>query len=522
MNSPMRDAPERSERPPYRSGYHPITHLHQIIIVDCYQTPSVMPPSIQSNIDCAWDLYPNAQYKMWNGEELRSFLKQGFDHDVLWAFDTLEPYSFKCDLARFCLMYAIGGMYLDLGVRLITHWNIPLASGVGAFRDVPFVTRNWATMQTGLIWSLPRRAEFEYAIRFIVENCRRRYYGDGPLYPTGPVVFGRAMAAGMLERQWAEAEDQRIGICRCITPESEMWNVFYLSQEESLVALRNKIIPGDLSHLGIVGSNNYNQIWRSRRVYGELEHRWTFSELSSVRSDLVRNEAGLFIPFGTSGHVTWGPYIHLADGAYQATLTFSSDTIVPRMHIDICSDSGGTIILDRFFNAPLLKGGTELSVDFILDDEKSDVECRVSVFPDFEGSLTSLSICALNIRRWGHDHPKLSVANGLRTTGGIRIDRYVDGLISSGPGISLAKGSYILEVQFGVVAAWSEGIAIEVSASGGRKRLTHEIVDKSAFSRDAVIQVPFSNLADSRDVEFKVYSKGRFEGVLMGFTLLKR
>jgi hypothetical protein len=522
MTPPLSDAPEWSKGQAPKAEYHLITQIHQIIIVASYQTSPIMPPMIQSNTDCARALYPSAQYKMWNEEELRIFLKQNFDDDVLWAFDTLEPYSFKCDLARFGLMYAIGGLYLDLGVRLMAHWNIPLTCGVAAFRDVPFVTRNWATMQTGLIWSVPRRVEFEHAIRFVVENCRRRYYGNGPLYPTGPVVFGRAMLAGMLERGWAEAQDQMIGVCRCITPESEMLNVVYLSQEESLVAFRNKAIAGDLSHLGLAGSNNYNQIWRSRRVYGELEYSWTLSELPSVKPDLVCNEAGLYIPFGTSGHVAWGPYIPLADGTYRATWTFSSDTIGPRIHIDICTDSGESIIRDRLFNSPFLKGGTELSVDFTLDDQKNDVECRVAVFPDFKGWLRSFSIRALDVRRWGHDHPKINVANGVRTGRGCRVKTYVEGLISSGPRISVPKGSYILEVQFATVASRSEGVDIEISANEGRKRIALETVHRGTLLRSTVVRVPFASVEDLRDVEFRVYSKGLFKGVLMGFALFKQ
>jgi hypothetical protein len=33
--------------------------------------------------------------------------------------------------------------------------------------------------------------------------------------------------------------------------------------------MRAKGEGGDLAHLGAAGTNNYNSIWRERRVYGE-------------------------------------------------------------------------------------------------------------------------------------------------------------------------------------------------------------------------------------------------------------
>ena len=50
------------------------------------------------------------------------------------------------------------------------------------------------------------------AIDYVVENCARRFYGASPLYPTGPVLFGRALAAALAERrQRDDADDQWIG-----------------------------------------------------------------------------------------------------------------------------------------------------------------------------------------------------------------------------------------------------------------------------------------------------------------------
>ena len=73
------------------------------------------------------------------GMERRAFIRYHLGVDALWAFDYLRPYSYKCDLARFCLLYVEGGIYIDLGVRLMNSWSIPIEYGIGAFRDVRWI-----------------------------------------------------------------------------------------------------------------------------------------------------------------------------------------------------------------------------------------------------------------------------------------------------------------------------------------------------------------------------------------------
>jgi hypothetical protein len=172
-----------------------------------------------------------------------------------------------------------GGLYIDLGVRLMNSWPIPIEYGIGAFRDVRFVSPSWAAMQTGLLWSKPGRPELEQAIAWIIENCRTHFYGENALYPTGPVLLGRAFIAAMAKKgNTEEADDQYVGECRCVTPEADVLNVSYVSREGALVGLRTKTVSGDLAHLGLTGVNNYNQLWKSRQVYGEQERVWNFDD----------------------------------------------------------------------------------------------------------------------------------------------------------------------------------------------------------------------------------------------------
>ncbi len=55
--------------------------------------------------------FPIDDYKRFNNEELREFIKEHFDESVVKAYDSLRSYSNKADLGRYCLLHAIGGWY---------------------------------------------------------------------------------------------------------------------------------------------------------------------------------------------------------------------------------------------------------------------------------------------------------------------------------------------------------------------------------------------------------------------------
>jgi hypothetical protein len=49
----------------------------------------------------------------------RDFIATHFRSRVVDAFDTLKPYAFKSDLARYCILHELGGWYVDIGLKLL-------------------------------------------------------------------------------------------------------------------------------------------------------------------------------------------------------------------------------------------------------------------------------------------------------------------------------------------------------------------------------------------------------------------
>jgi hypothetical protein len=478
-----------------------------------------MPESIEINTDAARCLYPDAEYTLWGGEDLRDFIGLHFGKEVLWGFDVLRPYSYKCDLARFCLMHALGGLYVDLGVQLLEHWHIPQTHRVAACRDVAFLTSDWATMQTGLIWSMPDQPEYLRAIEFILENCRARYYGKGPLHPTGPVLLGKAMLAAVNERDWSQPDGQWIGSCQCITPDSSIWNMSYVAPDGRIIALRTKAVPGDLSHLGIVGGNNYNFLWQRRVVYGERHHVHNFASYPFISQNLSRLRHGVRVKPGFSGHVSWGPYVTLSDGIYRATFTVAEGAVASQLRIDVCSNQGNKLIAQRLVEKPFNRGATAVSLCFEIEDNEDDIECRMEAFGDFDGTVVSLVLESLPQRRWSCDHFRIRAVEGAKSAAGISIGIDASGIICCGPQITIHEGDYELEVFFGPVASNAGEITVEVCADLGRRALAPSLRLDATELNHARRSLAFSCAREARDVEFRIYSSGQVAATILGFAL---
>jgi hypothetical protein len=100
-------------------------------------------------------------------------------------------------------------------------------------------------------------------------------------------------------------------------------------------------VGGDLTHLGVSGTNNYNHYWHSRSVYGELVSAWSFDDPAIRLTEQARcTENGIAAQPDASGILTYGPYIDVAPGTYRLTILFDREEALPRMVVDVVYDHG--------------------------------------------------------------------------------------------------------------------------------------------------------------------------------------
>lgn len=237
-------------------------NLFSILIADNLQTNvsgMVLPPAVVRNIESFKIWHPAARHQLYDQEAIRSFLRTNMGRDVLWAYEQLLPYAYKADLARLCLLHEFGGVYADLSVHFHGSWEVRPGK-ISIFRDRAHVAP-WIVSNT-IISAPPRFPAIEAAIRMILANCRARHRGSSSLCPTGPVLFGKAIAAHCEPHQIHMGEATNAAARDTVEA-----LVFIDVADGRLVGYRAKARAG-LRELGLhSGVNNYNDFYRRNVIY---------------------------------------------------------------------------------------------------------------------------------------------------------------------------------------------------------------------------------------------------------------
>ena len=205
--------------------------------------------------------FPDAVYTLYNKKSLRAFIADHYDTEVLWAYDTLKPYAYKADLGRYCLLNILGGWYVDIGISIMNAVELGSRIKLLVFRDIQrFSFTGWAC-SIGILYAQPQSIIMTTAIEMIVKNCHEQYYGITPLCPTGPTLFGQALA---INRGQA---DVVYGDYLELTPNHEQKNRAFVLPNGTIMGWSKPSAGGDLAGLGASGTNNYNELWQRREAY---------------------------------------------------------------------------------------------------------------------------------------------------------------------------------------------------------------------------------------------------------------
>ena len=196
-------------------------------------------------------------YRLWNLESARELISAEYGPEVVHAFDTLTAFAHKANIARYCILNHFGGTYLDVGVGKLNQFS-------NAGRDMVIFSEGNSDRTTwkvanSFFYSKSKNPILVDSIESILHNVRKRYYGHDAHFIGGPSVFGRSVAKYGLE------VDLYVG--------QYFWFKYRRNKyvlPDGTVAARHKrggAFQGGNS--GLVGGNNYNEIWKSRVVYGE-------------------------------------------------------------------------------------------------------------------------------------------------------------------------------------------------------------------------------------------------------------
>jgi len=232
--------------------------ISQIFLSD---TDQELSPFLRHAVSTVKSAFPNDNHTIYDKNSLRQFISDNYDADVLGAYDTLRPYSYKADLGRFCLLNKLGGWYFDIAVRVMNPVEVGDRIEWLAFRDIQrFSYTSWACATT-VLYSKPDNIALTTAIEMIVNNCQEKYYGITPLCPTGPTLLGAALAANGGNPNFVYGDYLEL------TPTHEQKNRAFVLPDGTIMAWSKPSGGGDLTGVGAKGVNNYNELWASRQVY---------------------------------------------------------------------------------------------------------------------------------------------------------------------------------------------------------------------------------------------------------------
>ena len=235
----------------------------QIFISDIKQELS---GDLLANTATVQSKFGHCEYTLFDQKMIKDFLSDHYPGEVSWAFRTLKPYAYKADLARYAILNILGGWYVDLGFTWLRRINFGDDVQLLAFRDRQDIcSSSWAAYN-GVIYAKKGHPALQVAIDMIVENCKKKYYGVTPLCPTGPNLWGSAIA------RTVKLESVILGDFCELTPNRFYKNGAIVMPDGKIAAFYKPNLPGDpgrLTNLVPTGVNDYNLYWQSRTVYGE-------------------------------------------------------------------------------------------------------------------------------------------------------------------------------------------------------------------------------------------------------------
>jgi mannosyltransferase OCH1-like enzyme len=219
-------------------------------------------PAMQQATQSVRNCFPHLEYKLYDEEDIQKLLTDNFQDSVLECYNKLNSYAFKADLARYCILYVHGGWYFDATIRCLKGIQLPHEINVLGFRDTNRYIGTTNAADNSVIYAgKPMQTVFLDAINACVDNISNNYYGWNPLCVTGPIVWGDVVTDNFHPQHYF------FGDVLELTPGHPDKNKALVLPDGAILALKKKAAGGDLSVLGAIGTNNYNELWQSRTLY---------------------------------------------------------------------------------------------------------------------------------------------------------------------------------------------------------------------------------------------------------------
>ena len=230
--------------------------IHKVIIVDSGKKP-VLPDGMKRALETWYRMNPEYKIKIYSGDDCISYIKENFDHEVLEAYNTIKPYSYKCDLMRHLIMYNEGGWYSDIRQECMVPIETLNEFGKEYYTSID-CPQNQMCMYTAFIGSVPTHPISKKMIDLLIWNVKQRHYGLDCLYPTGPGAYMNAAI------DYIRAYPEKCMIGQHSLEDNKQQFVRF-NNVRYIKCKYNNAKGADNSDMK--GTNDYGDMWRKRDIY---------------------------------------------------------------------------------------------------------------------------------------------------------------------------------------------------------------------------------------------------------------
>ncbi len=145
-----------------------------------------LPPKMFECVHALKQANPEFKHLFFNDDACRSFIEKYFDEHVLHAYDILKPGAYRADLWRYCVLYILGGIYVDIKYRCIPPFKlIELTTQEHFVRDRDYGDN--PGVYQGFLVCYPKNQILHKCIHSIVTYVNQMEYGANVLF-VGPLL----------------------------------------------------------------------------------------------------------------------------------------------------------------------------------------------------------------------------------------------------------------------------------------------------------------------------------------------
>ncbi len=215
-----------------------------------------LPGHISRMIERTKEQNPEFSHHLFNLESAKAFIAANFHEDVVRAFTCLIPFAYKCDLFRYCVLFALGGIYLDMKFQCVNGFKLVHMLDGPVVLDYPhhhWFEHDHIGVCNGCLAFPPKSPILKECIDRIVENVKRKHYGFSFLCPTGP---------GLLGRVFEEMHPD-------VTPD-----MCLVLKNSTVFIMRNNCVVIDSNREYVRNDNkstHYTHFWARREVYSDWD-----------------------------------------------------------------------------------------------------------------------------------------------------------------------------------------------------------------------------------------------------------